>query len=218
MVDERELTPLQVEEINKETRGFQCPSCRKHLQFRVAVKVTAVMPTLTGEEVAARDAGMSLPIEKASITRLLGYYRDVGILDAFTQVVKEHFADKMPNDPDKFFLTFLKTSVRATMIPKLALQRLINEFDGGNIEVYTAQQIAAVVSDGTLRCFVPAHLLRGEVVRMGKGSNTKLRTRATEERLETWIRTRHGYVVGRGLMFQEMQKQARGDFDNVRTA
>lgn len=230
-MDRTQKTPIQIEAIEKETRGFECPSCHEHFQFRVTVAVKGIQPTLTGEEVAERDGrplmpkGTPDPIsainnppmgdDKPSVVRLLHYYKDIGILDAFEQVLKEHFADKMPKDIGKFFLTFLRTSVKASLIPKLALRRLINEFDDGLIEVYTAQQIAAVVSDGKIRCFVPAHLLRGEVVRLGGGSNTKMRTRATEERLDTWIRTKHGYVFGAGPMFQEMQKQARGSFDNV---
>lgn len=225
-------TPLQLEQIEKETRGFTCPNCNHHWQFRVQVKVVGVQPTLSGEEVAARDgrpltpkktvddkatdANPPMGVNRPQLVRLAQYYKEVGILPAFEQVASELLSHQIPNDMGKFFLTWLTTTVPATLIPKLALRRLINEFGAGQIGVYHAQGIAAVVSDGQLRCFVPMHLLRGEIIRAGNGSNTKLRTLATEERLDSWIRTKHGYVYGHGMLFSEMKKQARGSFDNVR--
>lgn len=231
---EEPKTPQQVEAIEKETRGFECPGCGQHWQFRVAVKVLGIQPTPTAEEVAERDGRPVTPKKTAdplsaannppmgdkrpSLARAVAYYRDTGVLGAFEEVSKDLHAHQLPKDMGKFLLTWLSTCVQATLIPKIALRKLINEFDAGQIEVWSAQQIGAVISDGQLRCFVPMHLLRGEVIRAGGGSNTKLRTMATEERLDTWIRTKHGYVYNHGALFQEMQKQARGSFDNVKTA
>lgn len=230
MSDLREKTAVQLEAIEKETRGFDCPNCGHHMQFRVAVKVLTVQQTLSGEEVAERDgrtlappkrkltpeeANPPLGVNRPQLVRLGQYYQDVGIISAFESVAKELLSHQLPTDMNRFFLTWLTITTRATLIPKLALQRLINEFRG-EINVYHAQGIGAVVSSGQLRCFVAMHLLRGEVIRVGNGSNTKLRTLATEEKLDAWIKTKHGYVYGAGLLFSEMQKQARGSFDNVR--
>lgn len=228
MSDLREKTAVQVEDIDKETRAFDCPQCGYHMQFRLSVKVLTVQRTLSGEECAERD-GRELPprkltpeeanppmgVNRPKLVRLGQYYQDVGIIPAFEIVAKELLSHQLPNDMNKFFLTWLTTTTKASLIPRLALQRLINEFNG-EIAVYHAQGIGAVVSNGQLRCFMPMHLLRGEIIRAGNGSNTKLRTRATEERLERWIKTRHGYVYGAGMLFSEMQKQAKGGFDNVR--
>jgi len=230
MSDPRLKTALQLEAIEKETRGFTCPNCNQHLQFLLSVKVTGIQATLSGEEVAVRD-GKPLPLksekkevdsnppmglDRPKLVRLAQYYRDVGVLSAFEEVANSLLSHQLPNDMDKFFLTWLTTTVQAVQIPKLALRRLINEFDDGQINVYHAQGIGAVVSDGKLRCFMPMHLLRGEVVRAGNGSNTKLRTLATEERMDNWIKTKHGYVYGNGMLFNEMRKQAKGSFDNIR--
>lgn len=228
MSDLKEKTALQLEAIEKETRVFQCPSCGYHMQFRVNVKVKAVQESLSGEEIDVRDsrpkgskdqkselANPPMGINRPQLVRLGQYYRDTGIIDAFENVANELMAHQLPADMDKFFLTWLTTTVKASLIPKISLQRLMNEFKG-QVEVYHAQGIGAVTSGGQLRCFVPMHLLRGEIIRAGNGSNTKLRTRATEERLEVWIRTKHGYIYGAGSMFEEMRKQAKGSFDNVR--
>lgn len=227
--NEKVPTPLQLEAIEKETKAFECPNCHIHLQFRLSVKVVGVQESLTAEENAARDGRPLTPkatkdplAEKANppmgdkrpgLLRLVEYYRDIGILAAFEQVAADLHSHQLPKDMGGFFLTWMRTSVRANLIPKLALRRLINEFDDGMIEVWHSQLIAAVVSDGRLRCFVPMHLLRGETIRAGGGSKTSLRTSATEERLDNWIRTKHGYVLGGGAMFQEMQKQAKGNFE-----
>lgn len=223
-------TPLQVEAIEKETRGFDCPVCHTHLQFRVQVRVVGVQETLTGEEAAIRD-GAPIPVKKLAkvpatvtvppeiaaehlrISRLLHYYEDSGILGAFVDVATELKAHQMPKDTKQFFLNWLKTCIVAPLIPKFALRKLINEFDDGTIEVQHAQGIGAVISNGQLRCFVPMHLLRGEVIRAGGGSNTKLRTMATDAGLDTWIRTKHGYVLGGSAMFTEMKKSAKGNFE-----
>lgn len=227
--NDRLRTPLQLEAIEKETRAFECPNCRQHLQFRVRVQVQGVQATLTGEEVAERDGRVLTPKGtrdiKAEITnppmgnnrpalvRLIQYYQEVGILSAFEQTAAEVKSHCLPKDMGSFLLTWLNKCVKANLIPKLALRKLINEFDDGQIEVWHSDLIAAVVSDGRLRAFVPMHILRGELVRLGKMSNTRLRTSATDERLDAWIRTKHGYVLGTGAMFSEMQKQAKGSFE-----
>lgn len=223
-------TPLQLEAIEKETRSFECPNCGEHLQFRLSVKVNGVQRTLTAEEHAERN-GMSEPMQKIPrlaapkivdhqyaaeqlrLQRLVQYYKDTGILAAFLEIVSELKAHQMPQDQETFFLNWLRTCTVASLIPQLALRKLINEFDDGRIEVQHAQGIGAVISDGKLRAFVPMHLLRGEIIRAGGGSNTKLRTLATDAGVDNWIRTRHGYVLGASLMFQEMKRQAKGSFE-----
>lgn len=223
-----ERTPLQLEAIEKETRGFECPYCHNHLQFRLVVKVNAVQPTPSGAEVAERDgrvlaesnknnslSGDELKVQAESqrLQRLMQFYKDSGIFDAFIEIAEELKAHQMPKNRETFFLNWLRTCVKASLIPKFALRKLINEFNDELIEVQHSQGIGAVISDGTLRAFVPMHLLRGEVIRAGGGSNTKLRTSATDAGVEHWIRTKHGYVLGSSVMFQELKRQAKGSFE-----
>lgn len=222
-------TPLQLEAIEKETRSFTCPVCDAHLQFRLSVKVNAVQETLTTEE-HAELAGLPEPLKKTPkafakmddpqrtaaqmrLKRLVQYYEDTGILQAFLDIASELKAHQMPKDTTTFFLNWLRTCTVAQLIPKFALRKLINEFKDEYIEVQHAQGIGAVISDGVLRAFVPMHLLRGEVIRAGGGSNTKLRTSATDAGMDNWIRTKHGYVLGTGALFNEMRKQAKGSFE-----
>lgn len=224
MSDDSDKTPQQLEAIEKETRAFVCPNCGEHWQFRVSVQVKGIQPTPTGEEIAERDGKLSAPkkpvnanapmdLARPALQRLKEYYRETGLLDAFEQTVSDIKAHQLPNDIGNFFLSWLKKCVVANQIPKLALRKLINEFDDGQIEVWHSDEIAAVLSNGKLRAFVPTHILRGELVRMGIASTTRLRTMATEERLDNWIRTKHGYVLGTGAMFSELQRQAKGNFE-----
>lgn len=224
-------TPLQLEMIEKETRAFECPNCHERLQFRVGVVVTSVQSPPTPEEAAIRD-GLPPPLVKAVVKsqeekvvdhqmaaenlrlkRLVQFYKDSGIMSAFLEIASELKSHQMPKDTDTFFLNWLRTCVVASLIPKFALRKLINEFNDEQIEVQHSQGIGAVISDGTLRAFVPMHLLRGEVIRAGGGSNTKLRTSATDAGVENWIRTKHGYVLGSSVMFQELKRQAKGSFE-----
>lgn len=227
-----QLTPQQLEAIEKETRQFVCPSCGECWQFRLSVSVKGVQRPPTPEESATRDGRPYIPPKhpksaavvyedpnppmgnnRPALVRLVQYYREIGVLAAFEQTVAEAKSHQLPKDMGGFFLTWLGKCVKANLIPKLALRKLINEFDDGQIEVWHSDLIAAVVSDGKLRAFVPIHILRGELVRLGKLSSTRLRTRATDERLDNWIRTKHGYVLGTGAMFSELQRQAKGSFD-----
>lgn len=223
-------TPLQLEMIEKETRAFECPNCHQRLQFRLGVVVTGVQAPPTPEESALRY-GLPPPLVKASkdhpekvvdhqmaaenlrLKRLVQFYKDSGIMSAFLEIASDLKSHQMPKDTDTFFLNWLRTCTTALLIPKFALRKLINEFKDGQIEVQHSQGIGAVISDGTLRAFVPMHLLRGEVIRAGGGSNTKLRTSATDAGVDNWIRTKHGYVVGTGVMFQELKRQAKGSFE-----
>lgn len=221
-------TPLEIEAIEKETKTFVCPNCNIHLQFRTSVKILSVQPTLTGEEliekrVAEQPESFKTPEQKVAehqahaerlrLARLVQFYKDSGILDAFLDVARELKAHQMPKNAEMFFLNWIRATTKAQLIPKFALRKLINEFNDGQIEVHHAQGIGAIISDGTLRAFVPMHLLRGEVIRAGGGSNTKLRTLATDAGMDNWIRTKHGYVVGTGAMFSELKKQAKGSFE-----
>lgn len=220
-------TPLQLEAIEKETRSFECPKCGEHLQFRLSVTVKGVQKTPSGEEHAARNGQLYIPpkpkailtedpqlhAERLRLQRLVQFYKDSGIMSAFLDIASELKAHQMPKDTDTYFLNWLRTCVTASLIPKFALRKLINEFSDEQIEVQSAQGIGAVISDGTLRAFVPMHLLRGEVIRAGGGSNTKLRTLATDVGVDNWIKTKHGYVLGTSVMFQELKRQAKGSFE-----
>lgn len=230
MSDDPNRTSQQVEAIEKETRSFTCPNCGEHWQLRLSVTVKGIQPTLSPEEHAARDgkpvmtkaekaqttpngATQQLEAERVRLVRLMQFYKDSGIFPAFIGVAAELKSHQMPKDTETFFINWIRTTTKAHLIPKFALRKLISEFNDGQIEVHHAQGIGAVISDGTLRAFVPMHLLRGEVIRAGGGSNTKLRTTATDAGLDNWIRTKHGYVVGTGAMFSELKKQAKGSFE-----
>lgn len=229
MSDDPNKTSQQLEAIEKETRSFTCPNCGEHWQFRLSVHVKGIQPTLSPEEHAAKDgrpvmtkqeakttpngASAQLNAESVRLMRLMQFYKDSGIFSAFIEIAAELKSHQMPKDTETFFINWIRTTTKAHLIPKFALRKLINEFNDSQIEVQHSQGIGAVISDGALRCFIPMHLLRGEVIRAGGGSNTKLRTLATDAGMDNWIRTKHGYVVGTSAMFQELKRQAKGSFE-----
>ncbi len=115
-----------------------------------------------------------------------------------------------PKSMERFFLTFLKTA-RPKRIPKFALDALIAEF-GGQIELWSAQGVAGVISDGALVMFVPLEILCGASVSASGGSGA-FRVKASENEFYAWVKTKMGYVPsGRGLFLEEMRRKTIGEF------
>lgn len=207
--DGLEYVPLVLPQSSDKSNQFNCPHCATTLQFRVNLTVRGVRE-VDGDGAFMTPSGQAQPVSLKS-QRLMDFYRETGILGAFRDVVSEVKSAQLPHDIGGFLLVWLKTATLVS-VPRLALRRLASEF-GGVIEVYHAQGIAAIVSDGVVRSFAPIYLLRGELVRAAKGSRISVKTQANDAQMDTWIRTKHGYVVGTGAYFNEMKRKSAGSFD-----
>lgn len=218
-----------IEAVEKETRAFECPNCSAHLQFMVRVNVFGVKESMTGEEVSVRD-GRPLPPAPTPAApngnggspaqaRLVEAMKADGTFEAFTKTVDATLPAGRPKNVEKFFLTFLETCTPIA-VPSSVLRKIIGELKTmgepeGFITVYSAQQVALVTVDGEPKLFTPVRLLRGERVRLSANAQVRLRIRAKEESIEHWIRTRNGYVVGRGELFNELARKRPGEFANT---
>ena len=117
-----------------------------------------------------------------------------GALAAFVDAVAHIKVQQPPRNLERYFLSWLK-ACQPAVVPKEHLEALIAEFRG-RITVYQFSGIAAVVSDGYLRTFIPY---------AGKESRAKAQAFQHAAVLEGWLRSRYGYVAGKGAFFEAMR-------------
>lgn len=217
MVDNpNELIPVKVEAIEKETKAFICPHCNTHLQFLVRVQVVGVHETLDGEDYAAARAAKTVaqktPKKKLPI-EIVEQAKKAGVFDKFTATVKIASPYNVPIDLERYFLTWF---TRATKVktPQFAIRPLLPEGEReGSLEVWAFQSIAAVVKDGRLHSFLPYQFVQGrDVPTTLTQADEAIQAAPSTLTLPVWIKTRNGYVAGKGLLFHELKGKAAGAF------
>lgn len=190
-----------------------CPHCQGTVDVMVQIG-------LAGDLLPARDGTGTRPGaapetsgRSGSETAFLEDSKKNGVFTAFEEAMRAgRPSANLPVDASGLFLLFFQKATRKA-IPYFALEQYKREFRPAQIEVWGAEGVAAILADTFVKAFVPYSLLRGSQVKSLSG---KLKARADidEEKLVEWIRTKHGYVVGRGAFFEAMQKKSRGDFAN----
>jgi hypothetical protein len=85
----------------------------------------------------------------------------------------------------------------------------------GDLELYAFQNIAAVVRDGYVLSFLPYQFVKGQSIAATLSANGNGLQKTEHLTLPQWIKTRNGYVVGKGALFQELKGKAAGNFANT---
>lgn len=206
-------TPELVEAIEKESRGFECPKCHTHLQFMVRVSVIGVRESMTAEEYVARRPGETPPKNMLSSAeqQVIEEARAAGVLDAFAAAVKVK-TPPVPANVEKFFIFFLNTATKMKA-PQFAVRMCLPDDEAaGDLEMWSSQGVVAVTSDGVFKTFLPKWIVDGKPNPKLEMQGGKPRVVPADTSLKVWVRTRNGYVVGRGLLFNELRGRAAGDF------
>jgi len=134
--------------------------------------------------------------------------KDAGMLDAIDEcITKAHL--QRPGNLLKFLFDFLSTS-RPCKIPNLALNAFAAEFQG-RISSWSGLGLVAILSEGTVKRFMPIKFLLGSPIKDNTGK-IKGRFSVPEPEMVQWIRTRFGYVAGKGDYFNSMQLRSKGAF------
>ena len=213
-MDRVSYTELDVKESERGSDTFQCPNCHTHLQFKVRVKVGGVYVQDFSEEDRAiarenlrRRQDSHTPEERA----LIDEAKASGVFAPFVEAVKQSGAIQ-PKDYEKYFLTFLSKAERIKA-PQFALRMCLEEGErAGSLELWTWQHASAILADGAFRQFIPTKLVKGEPVKTLRAESGKPASAVTYPDAKAWVKTRFGYVAGRGLMLGELRKRAAGDF------
>ena len=197
-------------------KTFQCPHCDAKLQFKVQVGVYGVFEISDDDELLSKPKPAVVkdrftPDERA----LLESLRAAGLYAAFETAARASLYTNA-KDMERYFLTFLQSAV-PVKTPQFAIRQCLPEEDAnGNLELWQLNTVVAVIADGEIRAFFPVDLIKGRPLRDSLKSNGKTITTAKEYvTIGDWVKTRNGYVVGRGLLFRELRGKAAGHFANT---
>ena len=216
MIEEK--TTLELEAIEKETRKFTCPCCQTELQFRTRINITSVGLASTREEIAERD-GREVAIGKKEIARnqLLNQHEAVlttakkcGVFDAFNRAL-DVTPYNTPTDRDKYFIQWLKNASKQKA-PQYAIRQCLEAQDiaaQGDLELFGTQNVSVILSDGEFKVFVPKKLISGEVIETLTFENGGIKAKRQTD-LQTWIRTKYGYVAKSKEFSNELRKHSIG--------
>lgn len=209
---------LVKEKFDQKSQVFECPCCHTELQFTLKLKVTGVQPYVRGSNKAALLANQSnrqsLSTNQsnhklsANRTAFLSEVKASGLIKVFEQCIEQIGSDSKPSNIEEYFLKFINTA-QEYKISAYARGWLVKEYGTTNLRFQHAFQIIAVIVDDKLRSFIPTHLLEGRTHRIG---NTTTRSDASMGQFVAWVKTRHGYVVGKGYLYEEMKRQSAGSF------
>lgn len=213
-----ELTPLKIEAIEKETKAFDCPSCGAHLQFLVRVQVVGVHEAETPQVRPGErqpEPKPTKPAKPKAVYAATEYAKSVGVFDAFVTTVKTATPHNVPANLERYFSMWL-TRAHKVKTPQFAIRPCLDESEReGDLELYAFQNMAAVVRDGYLHSFLPYQFVKGQEIAPTLSANGNGIQKTDHLTLPVWVKTRNGYVLGKGALFQELRGKAAGAFDTT---
>lgn len=194
-------------------RHFRCPHCEKE----IVVHVQTVVQQVT---VPVADDDPDHPWKfnaTASHIALVEDARRSGLMEAFGQAAKDMNVDgSIPRVIEKTFLNFVRYA-QLFNVPGAALVAIQRDFPGSKkVEIWQASGIAAISVDGVVRRFAPLRHVRILSFPQPRSRMADQVVRRNQADAGTWMRTRWGYVVGKGAFFEEMQKKFLGEWDKQR--
>jgi hypothetical protein len=185
-----------------------CPHCGGPIEVTLTFAIAAVAAGTPGPRGTRTWEDNLTPAQR----EVLAECRAAGVVDAFAAAVEHMPQQSRPADPALYLITWL-AKAGPRVVPLFALDVLKERFPRQRFTVYAADGIAAVLAEGVLLGFVPVHLVVGRAVKgLAKNRMIKGRLPAEPGPLEAWVRTRFGYVAGRGVMLEVLQQRSYGDF------
>lgn len=185
----------------------ECPCCDALLRLQLKLEVCGVVPVDPAEAPAVER---ELSAKRLSASEKVRHeeWLDEGLITAFHSALKQRGdGSSMPNRIDRYLVTFLRNAQPMRDAYKYAQHIGAHDHD---FELNQFQGVVAIIIGGELRGFIPYKQLKESA--LGARPDYRRPRQITEASLELWIRTRNGYVLGRGLMFNELKGRAAGDF------
>jgi hypothetical protein len=185
-----------------------CPHCGGPIEVTLTFAIATVAAGTPGPRGARTWEDHLTPEQHA----VLDECRAAGVVGAFAQAVAHLPQQSRPADPARFLMTWL-AKAGPRVVPPFAVAVLKARYPRQRLTFYAADGIVAVMGEGVLLGFVPMHLVIGRPVK-GLAANRAIKGRLQAEPgpLEDWVRTRFGYVAGRGLLLEVLQQRSYGDF------
>lgn len=211
-------TALQLEDIEKETRAFECPCYNAKLQFRARISIASVGLAPTPEQFAKeRGTEVRIGAEKqkklnllAEHAEILNVAKELGVLTAFNNAIDATSGSK-PLDRDVYFLKWLNTSKKQNT-PAFALRQCLPPDDAkGDLSLFGFQDISAILADGAFKMFIPRQLVKGEVIETLEVTSNGVQPQKRMD-LTYWVRTKYGYIEKSKEFSDELRKHSIGAF------
>jgi hypothetical protein len=228
----------RAEVIEKQTRAFICPHCHTRLMGMVRVTICGVHEEREHEqflqraEAAGRDLLSDpklLPTSEYLEIRQKSKEGDERVAAAAEQF--RAFALELANSPvyepfktalewgpggipkcgvAEYFIKFLRRATRLST-PQFAIRQCLPEEDrAGELELWRMNTVSAVISNGEFKTFLPSEMVDGNEAKRLQMTSGKVTTERVT--LDIWVKTRWGYVQGKGALLAEMRNRYLGQF------
>lgn len=195
---------------------YGCPHCGQGIRVFMSTKLRKTSdPVPLERDPVRRAAFKELQQAKTEFQpadlELIERFKADGLFEPFATAVKAQSGVHQPASMERFLLLFLEKA-RAVAVPQFALEKFRNDFPRSTITVLSSDGVCAVLANGVIRLFLPSKLVKGLKIKSINTGAVKGRTLAPEQEFQEWIRTRNGYVAGKGAMFTELVGRQPGHF------
>lgn len=186
-----------------------CPHCGE--DFAISVRwelgVAHKIPAGTYSNSPRKYWLSTLPEEQKEMVES---FASNGILKAFVKAWSENVGTMPAKVPEKAIMAWMRIVMPKAVAPTL-MSFLSAEFPGISVRIVAANGVAGLLLDDVLSHIIPVSILNGGGV---AGAAGIIRAGAVKpEKLQTWIRSKYGYVAGKGLLLGELRRKCIGDFD-----
>lgn len=188
-----------------------CPHCGDEFAISVTWEIGIVkkIPNQDADFTATSAEEYWLSTLDETTKEILEGFKNSSALDAFRRTWMEVNGGGHPKIVAKTFLAWCRTAVSKKMPPQVS-SFLMREYPSQTIRMVVGNNVAGILVDEVLTQLLPVSLVDGDAI---KGNGIIRSVKPDTDRLELWIRTKYGYVSGRGLMLDEMRRKSIGAFD-----
>jgi hypothetical protein len=186
-------------------KTITCPHCQKDVKLDIQYTVDVASELSDVNETDWRGAWLATlnPQDQDAVKRAI----EGGLIEPFAAAVLEAHGQVVRRS-ERAFLAWLRTA-KAKIVPQFAVDYFAEQY-GGQITYIAGQSVAAVLSDGYFKEFIPDKTVCGSSVKAGSG---KLRvSQGSLIELMNWTRTKFGYVAGKGALHSQLSRRSYGDF------
>jgi hypothetical protein len=186
--DEQQLVRDTMAGMRTRAKQVTCPHCAKAFRISVSYTIQPGPPSPEDEVLSTTVTEALKPSYSAKDAELVDSAKRCGLFDAFAHAAREERQfSGVPHDLEDFFLRFWQRLARVD-VPRVALAAWITEF-GGRIEVWGADGVLAILSNGEIKAFVPNRYVRSS------GTTTMAKPQTPRAaNFERWTKSKFGYV------------------------
>ena len=195
----------------RDVDNFTCACCNSALQFQVRIVIYGVSEPVEDLEISPRR----ISVKKASLSKrdveVIEKYKQSGVFDSFLAAAL--LAGNPPKDMERAFIRLPEVLAKSS-VPKTEIRKCLPpEENLEGVGLWRCNYCDVIVRAGEVLLFLPPGTVQKGVMRDAFKMNPDMTT--TRIPIEAWIKTRFGYVAGKGLFLEELRQVSYGAFDSV---